>query len=172
MKTDLQVYDIVCNDACTRMVHGVVILDEHKCSYHSIPCREVVYILSSTTNHSRANTEWCMTNMTANGYHKMTAKDKGRNFLEYKPYTDNPRNEPVFTHLYVLKLEELLYVGLTSDIAKVKALYDTKVIKEITQLESPLPRHKAVVELNKKKFELSKTSDYKNVKEIQNNLPE
>lgn len=166
MKTDLQVYDIVCNEHATRMVHGVLIQENHTCSYHSMPVNEIVYTLSSTTNHSWANTEWCMPHMEANGYHKMTIKEQGADFIEYQPYTDNPFNEPVVTHLYVLEVDDLLYIGMTSNIAKVRASYDKRAIKEIIKLKTALPRRRAVAELNIKKFQLSKQYDYRRIHEV------
>lgn len=86
MKKDLQIYDLVCNDSAVRMVHGFAMQDKHTCRFHSVPRKMLVYFLSSTTDHSWMNTDWCREVMEDNGYHKMTKKDEKKDLIKYKPY--------------------------------------------------------------------------------------
>jgi predicted GIY-YIG superfamily endonuclease len=176
MKIDLQIYDLDCNDGAVRMVYGFAIQDEHTCRFHSISCKTVVYFLSSTSNHSWMNAEWCQEVMEDNGYHKMTPKDQGREFVVYTPYKTEIRGEPFFTHLYVLRLfDDKWYVGLTANLQDTlkahqagRAVKWTKEhpvmnVEEIITFERELPEHEAIVLANKKVVELSKDYSFDNV---------
>lgn len=117
MAKPLQIYDVVISGAATRMVHGVIIEDEHTCWHHSIPCKTIVYLLSVTSDHSEINTAWCEIEMKINGYRKMTKRDAKTDIIKYKPYTTDIPDEPHFTHIYSLKLQNgKWFVGLTANL--------------------------------------------------------
>ncbi|EDK72265.1 hypothetical protein TM7_0676 [candidate division TM7 genomosp. GTL1] len=176
----LQIFDLVCSDQFVRMVHAVVIDKDHKCYIHSIPCKTVIYILSSTTNHSWPNTEWCLEKMEGNGYHKMGPQDAGKDFLAFKPYSDDIPGESKFTHMYVLRLKaNKWYAGLTSDLEDTiknhfegeddiwTKTYPPRSVDTVMTFHTAMPAHKAIVILNKKLKELYDEYGYDNVRGLQ-----
>jgi len=155
MNDFLQLYDLVYNDIAARMVHGVVLQDQHTCAFHSIPCKTVVYLLSSTTDHSWMNTEWCREKIEQNGYHKNISADAKKDIIPYEPYADEIVGEPLYSHLYVLQTDNQKWqVKLALDWASVSKIYNPDAIYEIVEFPKALPLHKAVVHMNAKVFEL------------------
>lgn len=155
MSDFLQLYDLVYNDIAARMVHGVVLQSGHTCAFHSIPCKTIVYLLSSTTDHSWTNTEWCREKIEQNGYRKDIDENSKKDIISYKPYTDRIAGEPLYTHLYVLQAgSQRWHIKLASDWPSVSRLYNPEAIYEIVEFPEALPLHQAVVHMNAKVFEL------------------
>jgi len=177
MSKPLQIYDLVCNDGAARMVHGVIIEDEHACWYHTIPCKAIVYMLSQTSDHSQVNTVWCELEMIVNGYHKMTKRTEKKVKVKYKPYTDVIPGEPFFTHVYSLRLDdEKYFVGLTANLHDDLENHKVGVghwwttehpmieVVETLPLEPALPEHEAVTIATLLRTELYDKYGHENVK--------
>lgn len=167
----LKPYDIIESDAFQRFVIGVRIDPQHKCLYHYMPCKMLVYELSSTntSKHYPNNafmypSDWCQLTLEGNGYKPtgevITLSCKCRKF----------------THLYVLRLVDgKYYVGITSRpedrIAEHKEGRGAKWTKrfpvinvELLQaFDKPIPECKAVELETLKTIELCTLYGYENV---------